>query len=193
MDFQLVVLTSVVGTVAWASGIVRDGQPQVPKLDLTLLSLENLYRFLLLFTAQYVVVKLYRMVVYPHFLSPLRHLPGPKASSVRILPTDPADGSGQPPILRPIHQNPPRSVPNRPPQEMAQPVATRPLYPLSRPLQRGDAHHQYARGAQGGPTDPLLLVCKAQPVLPHGGRYHRHGTLVLRGRHSQASASSAEQ
>lgn len=82
MDFQLVVLASVVETVAWASGIVGDGQIQAPKLDFTLWSLENLYRFLLLFTAQYAIAKFYRIVIYPHFLSPLRHLPGPKVSSV---------------------------------------------------------------------------------------------------------------
>lgn len=81
MDFQLVVLASVVETVVWASGAVRDGQIQAPKLDFTVWSLENLYRFLFLFTAQYVVAKFYRIVIYPHFLSPLRHLPGPKVSS----------------------------------------------------------------------------------------------------------------
>lgn len=33
-----------------------------------------------LFLAQYLLLTFYRVIVYPHFLSPLRHLPGPKAS-----------------------------------------------------------------------------------------------------------------
>lgn len=30
------------------------------------------------FLAQYLVLKLYRIFLYPNFFSPLRHLPGPK-------------------------------------------------------------------------------------------------------------------
>lgn len=38
-----------------------------------------------LFLLHYVVLKLYRIVIYPTFLSPLRHLPGPKASRASIF------------------------------------------------------------------------------------------------------------
>lgn len=30
------------------------------------------------FLAHYVAIKIYRIFLYPHFFSPLRHLPGPK-------------------------------------------------------------------------------------------------------------------
>lgn len=33
-----------------------------------------------LFLAQYTLLTFYRVIIYPHFVSPLRHLPGPKAS-----------------------------------------------------------------------------------------------------------------
>lgn len=36
--------------------------------------------FSALFLVHYVVLKIYRIVIYPKFFSPLRHLPGPKAS-----------------------------------------------------------------------------------------------------------------
>ena len=42
--------------------------------------------FSALFLLHYVVLKLYRIVVYPALVSPLRHLPGPKASCVRVYP-----------------------------------------------------------------------------------------------------------
>ncbi|KAI5867200.1 cytochrome P450 [Durotheca rogersii] len=35
-------------------------------------------RFLVVLVAQYAVLKFYRVVLYPNFFSPLRHLPGPK-------------------------------------------------------------------------------------------------------------------
>jgi hypothetical protein len=35
-------------------------------------------RFLAFFVVQYVALKIYRMAIYTHFLSPLRHIPGPK-------------------------------------------------------------------------------------------------------------------
>ena len=41
----------------------------------------TLLRFCGLFIAQYLLVTFYRVIVYPHFVSPMRHLPGPKVGS----------------------------------------------------------------------------------------------------------------
>lgn len=35
-------------------------------------------KFVAVFLIQYAVLKFYRIVLYPNFFSPLRHLPGPK-------------------------------------------------------------------------------------------------------------------
>ncbi|KAH8899756.1 cytochrome P450 3A5 [Thozetella sp. PMI_491] len=35
-------------------------------------------RFLLYFSTQYAMLKAYRTFIYPHFISPMRHMPGPK-------------------------------------------------------------------------------------------------------------------
>lgn len=40
--------------------------------------------FLTLLAIQYGLLKLYRIFIYPHFVSPLRHLPGPKDSPFLI-------------------------------------------------------------------------------------------------------------
>lgn len=46
---------------------------------------------LTLFLVQYVLLKYYRLVLYPNYFSPLRHLPGPSVSLLRTagrIPTD---------------------------------------------------------------------------------------------------------
>lgn len=55
--------------------------------------------FSALFLAHYVVLKLYRIVIYPTFLSPLRHLPGPKASLLSVRGTPGHSPSLTPPRI----------------------------------------------------------------------------------------------
>lgn len=39
---------------------------------------QTLKSFLMVLLVQYALLKVYRIILYPNFLSPLRHLPGPK-------------------------------------------------------------------------------------------------------------------
>lgn len=38
----------------------------------------------LLFVGQYLALKFYRICLYPHYFSPLRHIPGPKVRYISI-------------------------------------------------------------------------------------------------------------
>ncbi|KAK0715540.1 cytochrome P450 3A5 [Lasiosphaeris hirsuta] len=41
-------------------------------------------QFLAYFIVQYALIKLYRLAIFPHFVSPLRHIPGPKDGHILI-------------------------------------------------------------------------------------------------------------
>jgi hypothetical protein len=78
MDFQVSALLSLAEAVLLAGG-AQGGrfifQPdELPIVDI-------LRYFVLCFFVQYGAFKFYRIVIYPHFVSPMRHLPGPKVRS----------------------------------------------------------------------------------------------------------------
>lgn len=66
MDLQIAAILSLGETALWAR--IKD--------DFHLAS--QLRQLLVLFLAQYALLKVYRMFLYPRLFSPLRHLPGPK-------------------------------------------------------------------------------------------------------------------
>ena len=70
MDFQLCVVSAI--AFAFVTSHVADMSTAMgTKL------------FLLVFLLGYVLVKCYRIFVYPFWVSPLRHLPGPKVRTRR--------------------------------------------------------------------------------------------------------------
>jgi hypothetical protein len=68
MDVKLCAGTALVATSAAASTVLRNANPI--RAGLTTL--------LALFLAQYLLLKIYRVFIWPNFFSPLRKLPGPK-------------------------------------------------------------------------------------------------------------------
>ena len=80
MDFQLAAVLSAAEAAIWA-GVHRSVQA-APVLTLALVS-----RFLFYFVVQYSALQGYRLFIYPHFVSPLRHLPGPKVPAQPKQPT----------------------------------------------------------------------------------------------------------
>lgn len=78
MDIQLIGFISVVETV------VMTGLKESWNLATTPRSV-LIQIFLELFLVQYLVVKLYRIFIYPFYVSPLRHLPTPKVSVVSYI------------------------------------------------------------------------------------------------------------
>ncbi|KAK0716047.1 cytochrome P450 3A5 [Lasiosphaeris hirsuta] len=75
MDLSRAALVSLAETALWAG--MRPEQTFLLRVT-ELPVLEHVYRFFALFSLQYLLLKWYRIVFYPHFVSPLRHLPGPK-------------------------------------------------------------------------------------------------------------------
>ncbi|SPO01403.1 related to benzoate 4-monooxygenase cytochrome P450 [Cephalotrichum gorgonifer] len=72
MDIIVCTTSSLLGRLVWARmGEFFAPGPSFPTLEPTGV-------FLFLFLIQYVIVKTYRLFIYPYFLSPLRSLPGPK-------------------------------------------------------------------------------------------------------------------
>jgi hypothetical protein len=69
MDLQLAATLSLSEIVVWAR---LSGTPLQTSFSAILCQL------LLYFAVQYSILKAYRLLIYPHFVSPLRHLPGPK-------------------------------------------------------------------------------------------------------------------
>ncbi|KAK4442588.1 cytochrome P450 [Podospora aff. communis PSN243] len=75
MDFQVSALLSLVEALLLAGG-AHQGKFG---LQLDNLPLVDILRFFVIcFFVHYGVFKFYRIVIYPHFVSPMRHLPGPK-------------------------------------------------------------------------------------------------------------------
>jgi hypothetical protein len=70
MDLRACIALSVLETLA-------------STLATQLMSWAALQTFWGLFLAQYAAVKIYRIWIYPAYLSPLRYLPGPKAKNIR--------------------------------------------------------------------------------------------------------------
>jgi len=72
MDLQLAAILSLSEAILWArlSGISLHASP--PSINPIIL------QFLLYFSLQYSIIKAYRLAIYPHFVSPLRRLPGPR-------------------------------------------------------------------------------------------------------------------
>lgn len=68
-DLWLAVLLSLVEETLWS----KFSFPAQTTSSTT----SRLIRFASLFALQYILIKAYRHIIYPHFLSPLRHLPGP--------------------------------------------------------------------------------------------------------------------
>ncbi len=77
MDLQFSALLSLGEVVVWSR---LQGTLQVERL----VTLGLLSRFLACFFLQYAALKFYRVVIYPHFVSPLRHLPGPKVGLTSV-------------------------------------------------------------------------------------------------------------
>lgn len=78
MDIVACAVTSLLGKLAWAR--LKDLVSNASLASVTPSTV-----FLGLFSFQYAVVKIYRIFVYPYFLTPLRRLPGPKVWS-RLRP-----------------------------------------------------------------------------------------------------------
>ncbi|KAK0702076.1 cytochrome P450 [Lasiosphaeria miniovina] len=73
MSSHLVALAALAEVVAWAAWHKSLSLDLAMPLALTLVS-----RFFAYFALQYGALKFYHVVVYPNYVSPLRHLPGPK-------------------------------------------------------------------------------------------------------------------
>ncbi|KAK4451208.1 cytochrome P450 [Podospora aff. communis PSN243] len=71
MDAQTTAVVTLLEVATWAkmSGMSLTSQSAIAPV---------LSHFLLFFITQYAVLKLYRIVIYPRFFSPLKNLPGPK-------------------------------------------------------------------------------------------------------------------
>lgn len=67
-DLWVAVLLSVVEETLWS---------KFPGQTTSTTTKSRLLRFASLFALQYILIKAYRHIIYPHILSPLRHLPGP--------------------------------------------------------------------------------------------------------------------
>jgi len=79
MDLRLCAIASVIETIALTGLRQSIQQLRQSRNDLVLGTLG-------LFLLQYVVLKFYRTIIYPHFVSPMRHMPGPKVGTPACLP-----------------------------------------------------------------------------------------------------------
>ncbi|KAK1834270.1 cytochrome P450 [Podospora conica] len=71
MAFTTIILLSVLGAIVPALAAVKHQAKDIATQTTFLL-------FCGLFVTQYILLTIYRVIIYPHFLSPMRHLPGPK-------------------------------------------------------------------------------------------------------------------
>jgi len=69
MDLQLAATLSLSETVIWA---------RLSEASLQTSYWSIITQVLLYFALRYSALKAYRLIIYPNFVSPLRHLPGPK-------------------------------------------------------------------------------------------------------------------
>jgi len=83
MDFQIATLLSLAETILLAGGAL-EGRFTLRPAELPLWDI--LSYFVIFFSVQYGALKFYRFVIYPHFVSPLRYLPGPKVSLSSLGP-----------------------------------------------------------------------------------------------------------